>query len=261
MSFVLAQGPAATEGHHIIIQALWNTRRANPLPFSQAAIDVFRLAVIDAPGHVGYTGHGGYNAAVRAEVNAWLAANRINPATMTEAQARQLVHHIRNSPIPAIRDFFARILVPAARSGATTGATTAAGSAARTAATRTGFRMVGTVARFALGPIGIALSEIFISPSSTASAASLQENMVMRPPASPEIYYLYHGTIILPSGEIYIPGPDSTYVPPRGSLIVIGRVVGNGLRAGQQFPPNQVAPYPFDDVPTNPAAPSMPRVQ
>lgn len=259
----IATDPSGLEWHHIIIQALWNPQRANPLPFSEVARAIFDMrgvGVIDAAGHVGAAGHGAYNAAVRSEVIAWLGANRINPAAMTEAQARQLVQHIRNSPIPAIRDFFARILTPAARAGGATAARTVAGSAARATAARIGSRL-GNVARIALGPFSMALSEVIINPSSTASAANLRENTVMRAPGSPEIYLLPLGTIITPTGEIYIPGPGSSYVPPRGSVVVIGRVVGNSLRSAEGLRPDQVVPYSFEEESSNPTIPLERHVQ
>ena len=39
------------------------------------------------------------------EVNAWLGANRLNPARLTTQEAESLVNHIRNSRNPAIRNF------------------------------------------------------------------------------------------------------------------------------------------------------------
>lgn len=251
----MATDPSGLEWHHVILQSLWNPARANPLPFSEVARAIFDMrgvGVIDAPGHVGASGHGAYNAAVRAEVNAWLTANRIRPERMTGAQARQLVQHIRNSPTPAIRSFFTRILAGSASTAATAAGRTAATATARTARARTGIKTLGTVARLAFGPFSVALSEIFVSPSSTASAGQIPENTLMRPPSSPDIYPLPLGTIIVPTGQIYLPGSGSTFVPPPGSVVVIGHVIGNGLRPGERFRTDQVAPFFSQDFADEP---------
>jgi hypothetical protein len=250
---MIATDPSGLEWHHVIIQALFEPGRANSLPFSLAARTVFNtrtVGVIDAPGHFGFSGgHYAYNAAVRAEVNAWLAANRISPAAMTDAQARQLVQHIRNSPIPAIRNILARIATGSAGAGSAA-AIVGTTSTARFAAARAGLR---TFPRFSFGPFSAAIVQVLVDADSCAGAARIPAETLMRPPSSPELYELEIGTFILPTGQIYVPGSGSTYVPPAGSVVVIGRVIGNGLQAGHRLRPDQVAPYSSQDLPGGPA--------
>jgi RHS repeat-associated protein len=250
-----ATDPSGLEEHHIIFRALYEATAAHPLPFSQEAIAVFRALggpnIINAPGHHGASGgHFAYNAAVREETIRWMAENEITAATMTEGQARQLIQHIRNSPIPAIKDFFTRILTRvtgAAGAGGATAANAAGRSAANTVAGRGGSTWFRTFAKYAFGPLSAAIQEVFLNPTPTAGIAQLTENTLMMPPGSPDIYTLPLGTIILPTGEIYIPSVSSTYVPPQGSMVVVGRVVGNGLRPGQPLTADQVAPYVSDN--------------
>jgi hypothetical protein len=96
--------------------------------------------------------------------------------------------------------------------------------------------------RVIAGPYVLAITELLLDPTPTAGTANLPVNTLMRPPASPDVYRLPRGTLILPNGLIYIPGPGSMFVPPPDAVVVTGSVVGNTLQPGQTFPPRAVAP-------------------
>jgi RHS repeat-associated protein len=143
------------------------------------------------------------------------------------------------------RDMAAR---RAAQAAADAAAEAAACRAAQTTASRTSRFLGGirTIFRYAGGPFTIAASEVLISPTPTAGPGRVGQNQLMFPAHSPEIYLLPKGTYIMQNGLIYVPGPNSTFRPPPGSVRVTGRVSGQDVlfRLQDTLSSSQVAPVP-----------------
>ena len=87
----------------------------------------------------------------------------------------------------------------------------------------------GGVLRFLASPFVWAATEILVDPTPTAGPGGVGVDQLMRPPHSPEIYYLPRGTYVLPNGLIYSPSPNSAFRPPAGSVRVTGSVSGQDV--------------------------------
>ncbi|MBX9681479.1 MAG: hypothetical protein K2X38_22210 [Gemmataceae bacterium] len=115
-----------------------------------------------------------------------------------------------------------------------------------TAAAGTALRGFGILA---LNPYSLAIQEVLANPAPLAAAAHLEFEILMRPPSSPDRYFLPLGTYIQPDGFIYIPLPEaeygeSDYDPPEGTVVVTrnGRIDGDSVRHGAAYPADSTAP-------------------
>ena len=106
-----AVDPAGLEAHHFVPQQFWNPWAADPLPFNKDVRDVFRKAIVDAPGHVGFRSpHPAYNEAVGKALDKFMRDKDIScPGKMTPEQAKEFVDSIKNSADPVIHGFLQNI--------------------------------------------------------------------------------------------------------------------------------------------------------
>ena len=103
---VNAVDPWGLQMHHIIPQSLYDLDNDTRIPFSQAAVRVFKEATLDAPYHVNFTKqHFAYNNSVRAAIEKYLADHGICPTEMTTQEAKNLVKAIRSSNNKIIKWF------------------------------------------------------------------------------------------------------------------------------------------------------------
>ena len=103
---VNAVDPWGLQMHHIIPQGLYDLDNDTRIPFSQAAVRVFKEATLDAPYHVNFSKqHFAYNNAVRAAIEKYLADHGICPTEMTTQEAKNLVKAIRSSNNKIIKWF------------------------------------------------------------------------------------------------------------------------------------------------------------
>jgi RHS repeat-associated protein len=94
-------------------------------------------------------------------------------------------------------------------------------------------------------PFAGSVAAVLLDPTPTASGG-IKMNQLMYPVHSPEFYYLPKGTYITPNGQIFVPGPNSTFVPPPGSVRVTGKVAAQSVlfQLQQTLASGQVAPIP-----------------
>lgn len=100
-NFIIYYNARAESGHHLFPQSLW--RRAD-LPNSVK--EIFNRSTIKPAGRHGWSrAHARYNSAVDDLFDGFCKSNKIDPSKMTDQNAKDFIEEIRNSDIPAIRDF------------------------------------------------------------------------------------------------------------------------------------------------------------
>jgi len=94
------------DGHHWVIGPIRNDPNLSP-----EARSVFQEAKTGpVPGGHNYgEGHKEYNKGVQELYERWSRENKIDPATMTKAQAEQFVREVKQCPDPRVRNFNWRI--------------------------------------------------------------------------------------------------------------------------------------------------------